>query len=259
MIKCTNCVEGMEELPDDHIDLTVTSPPFDNMRDYNGYEFDYQKVIKQLHRITKPGGIVVWVVADASINGGETLNSFRHALCFQDCGFICHDTMIYKRNAVSAPSKVRYYSCFQYMFVMSKGKPKTINLIADHANKTAGKKARVKKQREEDGSFRIKPHYEEQGRKGRPETSIRWNVWTYDVGSLLMAEDRLWSAHPAVFPLKLAEDHIVSWSNEGDLVFDPMMGSGQTLIAAKKLKRKYLGMDISEEYCQLAEKRLELY
>ena len=126
-------------------------------------------------------------------------------------------------------------------------------------NKTAGKKTKVKKQRKEDGSFKIKPHYEEQGRIGRPEMSIRWNVWTYDVGSLLMAEDRLWVKHPAVFPLKLAEDHIRSWSNEGDLVFDPMVGSGQTLIAAKRLNRQYLGMDVSEEYCQLASERLKLY
>lgn len=241
------------------IDLTVTSPPFDNMRDYNGYEFDYKPIIEELHRVTKKGGVVVWVVADASIDGGETLNSFRQALHFQETGFRCHDTMIYMRNGVSAPSKVRYYHCFQYMFVMSKGKPKTINLIKDHKNKTAGKKTGIKKQREEDGSWREKPHYVGQGKKGRPEYSVRWNVWTYDVGTNVMADDKLWSSHPAIFPLKLAEDHIQSWSKKGDVVLDPMCGSGQTLIAAKKLNRRYIGMDISEEYCQLSRERLKLY
>lgn len=256
-IKCCNCVDGMKQLPENFIDLTVTSPPYDNLRDYKGYEFSYELVLSELYRVMKPGGIVVWVVADATIDGSETGTSFHQALYAMNIGFKLHDTMIYMRNSVTNPSPIRYYSCFQYMFVFSKGKPKTTNLIVDHKNKTAGKKATDKNQRCSDGSWQERSCYK-QG-KVRPDFSVRWNVWTYDVGSLIMADDREWVAHPAVFPLKLAEDHIKSWSNVGDLVFDPMGGSGQTCIAAKKLGRKYMMMDISEEYCQLASKRLETY
>lgn len=256
-IRCTNCVDGMNQLPENTIHLTVTSPPYDNLRDYNGYEFDYKSVLSGLYRVTKPGGVVVWVVADATIDGSETGTSFKQALYAIEAGFKLHDTMIYMRNSVTNPSPIRYYSCFQYMFVFSKGKPKTTNLIADHKNKTAGKKSTDKNQREPDGTWRERSCFKQS--KVRPEFSVRWNVWEYDVGSLVMADDREWVGHPAIFPLKLAEDHIKSWSNEGDLVFDPMGGSGQTCIAAKKLKRQYLMMDISEEYCQLAQRRLDMY
>lgn len=257
-IKHCNCAEGMKELPADFVDLTVTSPPYDNLRTYEGYEFDYKPIAKELYRITKPGGVVVWVVNDGTEKGTESCTSFKQAIYFkEEAGFNLHDTMIYKRNAVKHPDKVRYYNCFQYMFVFSKGLPKTINLIKDHKNLTAGKKATEKWQREKDGTFRERWSFKE--KKARPEYSVRWNIWTYDVGSLIMADDRLWVGHPGIFPIKLAEDHIKSWTNKGDLVFDPMSGSGQTLIAAKRLGRHYIGMDISDNYCTLANKRLELY
>lgn len=256
-IICCNCVEGMAGLKPECVDLTVTSPPFGKLRTYKGYEFDYEKILQGLLRVTKPGGIVVWVVADQTDNGSESGDSFRQALYAKDIGFKLHDTMIYMRNSVTNPSPIRYYSCFQYMFVFSKGKPKTTNLIKDHKNKTAGRKATDKHQREPDGSWRERSCYKQQ--KVRPEYSTRWNVWKYDVGSKCMADDREWVGHPAIFPLKLAEDHIKSWSNLGEVVFDPMSGSGQTVCAAKKLGRNYLGMDISEEYCELIERRLKLY
>ena len=201
--------------------------------------------------------MVVWVVADATHDGGETGTSFRQSLYATSIGFKLWDTMIYLRNSVTNPSKSRYYNCFQYMFVFSKGKPKTINLLKDRKNKTAGKKSNYRKQREADGELHL--HTSFKAGIGRPEYSVRWNVWQYDVGSLIMADDREWVGHPAIFPLKLAEDHIKSWSAEGDLVFDPMGGSGQTCIAAKKLNRKFLMMDISEQYCEMARKRLSIY
>jgi len=256
-IICCNCVDGMSDLPSDLIDLSITSPPYDNLRDYKGYDFNYKDVLDGLYRIVKPGGIVVWVVADATVDGSETGTSFKQALYAIEAGFKLHDTMIYMRNSVTNPSPIRYYSCFQYMFIFSKGKPKTTNLIKDHKNKTAGKKSTDRNQREPDGTWRERSCFKQN--KVRPEFSVRWNVWEYDVGSLLMAEDREWVGHPAIFPLKLAEDHVKSWSNEGDLVFDPMGGSGQTCIAAKKFNRNYLMMDISKEYCDIAKRRLELY
>lgn len=252
---CCNCVDGLSQM-EESVDLTVTSPPFDDLRDYNGYQFDHEPILDELYRITKPGGVVVWVVADASKKGSETGTSFKQALYAKEIGFLLHDTMIYLRNAVTNPSHVRYYQCFQYMFVLSKGRPKTINLLKDRKNKTAGKRASYRKQRGKDG--KLHDHNCFKSMKARPEYSVRWNIWQYDVGSLIMADDREWVGHPAVFPIKLAEDHIQSWSNEGDLVLDPMCGSGQTLIAAKKLGRQYVGMDISEEYCEMSRKRLAL-
>lgn len=256
-ITCCNCVLGLKELPAEVVDLTVTSPPYDNLRTYEGYEFPFEDIATELFRVTKPGGVVVWVVQDQTVDGSETGSSFEQALFFKKVGFKLHDTMIYLRNAVKHPDKIRYYNCFQYMFVFSKGTPKTVHLIKDHRNKTAGKKETSRSQRESDGKFVERWAFKTQTR--RPEYSVRWNVWTYDVGSLIMADDRLWVGHPAIFPLKLAEDHIKSWTNEGDLVLDPMSGSGQTLIAAKKLKRNYLGFDICEDYCKLIEQRLSLY
>lgn len=256
-IRHCNCVDGMKEMEEGSVDLTVTSPPFDDLRSYNGYQFDAEPILTELFRITKPGGVVVWVVADATVNGSETGSSFKQALYAKSVGFNLHDTMIFVRNAVTHPSPIRYYNCFQYMFVFSKGPPQTVHLIKDHKNKTAGKKATERYQREPDGSWRERASFKQS--KVRPEFSARWNVWTYDVGSLIMADDREWVGHPAIFPLKLAEDHVISWTNPGDLVFDPMCGSGQTCIAAKKLSRRFLGMDISEEYCELSRKRLALY
>ncbi len=248
-----NCSELLKKLPENCIDLVVTSPPYDNLRDYEGYEFNFELIAKELARVLKVGGVIVWVVADETFKGSETGTSFKQALHFMSLGLNLHDTMIYKRNAVKMPDKKRYFNCFQYMFVFSKGTPKTINLIKDHKNKTAGKKANKRYQREADGKMKERAPY------CRPQYSVRWNIWTYDVGSLIMAEDRLWVDHPAIFPLKLAEDHILSWSNPGDLVLDPMCGSGQSLIAAKKLERNFLGIEISEKYCELCKKRLELY
>lgn len=250
---CGNCVDVMAGLTPESVDLVVTSPPYDQLRTYEGFEFNFEAVSQELIRVLKPGGVIVWVVADATVNGSESGTSFRQALHFMDLGLNLHDTMIYKRNAVKMPDKTRYFGCFQYMFVFSKGKPKTINLIKDHKNKTSGKKANKRYQREADGKMKERAPY------CRPSHSVRWNIWTYDVGSLIMADDRLWVEHPAIFPLKLAEDHIMSWSNPGDLVLDPMCGSGQTLIAAKKLDRNYLGIDISQKYCDLSNERLKLY
>ena len=256
-ITCCNCVEGMQKLPEESVDFVITSPPYDDLRDYKGYTFDHEDVMSGIFKVLKKGGVLVWVVADATHKGSETGTSFKQALYAKEIGFNIHDTMIYFRNAVTNPSKIRYYNCFQYMFVFSKGRPKTINLIRDKKNKTAGKKAYNRQQREKDGGLHERKNYGNKG-VGRPEYSVRWNIWKYNVGSLIMADDRLWRDHPAVYPLKLAEDHIVSWTNEGDVVMDPMCGSGQSCIAAKKLGRDYIGMDISEDYCKIARKRLDL-
>ena len=237
-IDCGNCVDLMRDLPNECIDLTVTSPPYDNLRKYNGFDFDYISVIKELHRITKQNGVVVWVVGDATINGSETGTSFKEALAFMDTGFKLHDTMIYEKNSSTFPARKnsnRYTQIFEYMIVFSKGIPKA-HLICDKKNKYAGWK---------DFSGKLKNPV--------PDFSPRTNIWKYTTSF----NDK--TSHPAVFPEKLAEDHILTWSEEGDVVFDPFVGSGTTAKMAMLNNRHYIGFDISQEYCEIASERVLKY
>ena len=242
-----NCLDTMERMPNGFIDLTVTSPPYDNLRTYNGYSFDFEAVAKELYRVTKDGGVVVWVVGDATIKGSETGTSFRQALFFKECGFNLHDTMIYEKSGFSNPSTNRCHQVFEYMFVLSKGNPKTFNKIFDRKNKySAGGGASYRKK---DGEI-VKT-----GRaKKRNQQGQRYNIWRYATGGGHMNTDGY--KHPAQFPEKLANDHIISWSNEGDLVYDPFMGSGTTAKMAVLNKRNWIGSEISEEYCKIIERRI---
>ncbi|PXA21098.1 site-specific DNA-methyltransferase [Staphylococcus pseudintermedius] len=256
--KVTNidCVEGMERLPDNSIDLTVTSPPYDNLRDYDGYNFDYKKTIEQLYRVTKLGGMIVWVVGDATIKGSETGSSFKQALEFLNAGFKLHDTMIYKKNTSSFPARrdgKRYTQIFEYMFVFSKGKPQKASLICDKPNKWAGYTNWGRNtQRGKDGVLKQTKNI-----KPVPTHSPRNNIWEYSIGGGVGQKDKLAYKHPATFPLQLASDHILSWSDEKDVVLDTFIGSGTTAIAAIQTNRNFIGFDISEQYCELSRMRIE--
>lgn len=250
-----NCIDVMQQMPDNYIDLTVTSPPYSDFRDYNGYVFDFKLIALELKRITKDGGVVVWVVNDKTKNGSETGDSFRQALYFQDIGFNIHDTMIWNKNSCRYPETNRYYPSFEYMFVFSKGAPKTHNLIKDRQNKYVGAKvARKKTMRTKDGriiensAYRLDPD-----RKIQPY-GVRYNIWNIPVSS--SSKDKLALKHPATFPEQLANDHILTWTNPDDIVLDPMCGSGTTLKMAKINNRNYIGIDISKEYIEIAEQRL---
>jgi len=251
----------LKTIPSDSIDLTVTSPPYDDIRDYKGYNFSdkvLNSIICELFRITKPGGVVVWVVGDSTNDGSESGTSFRQALKFMETGFKLHDTMIYEKNTSSFPAKRngnRYTQIFEYMFVFCKGKIKTANLICDKPNKWAGhtnwgKNTNRLKNGELKETTDIKPV---------PEFSPRNNIWKYNVGKGFNSSDKESHLHPAIFPEQLAEDHILTWSNEGDIILDPFSGSGTTCKMSKKNKRNYIGIDISEEYCKLAEIILQKY
>lgn len=246
-IICGDCLEVMKEMPDGCVDLTVTSPPYDNLRDYGGYKFNFKEIATQLSRVTVSGGVVVWVVGDATINGNETGTSFEQALFFKEL-FNLFDTMIYqKRGGLMTGSILGYSQKFEYMFVFSKGKIKTINLIKDVSVKH--NESRVKRHRKKDGTFDIQ-HWKIGG------VTRRSNVWTYDVGYQKTTKDKIAFKHPAIFPDKLAEDHIKSWSDEKDVVFDPMCGSGTACKMAKVLKRNFIGIEINPDYCKIAEDRL---
>lgn len=245
-----DCLELMKQIPNGIIDLTVTSPPYDNLRTYNGnidqWNFDkFQAIAKELFRVTAEGGVVVWIVGDATIKGSETGTSFRQALWFMDCGFNLHDTMIYQKNGTGAcGSNKCYWQTFEYMFVFSKGKIKTVNRITTETT--------VKQ-----GGSRIKSNGEKK-KENRfidcTKKSVRSNVWLYNVGNS-NNDDR--TGHPAVFPEQLANDHIISWSNEGEIVLDPFMGSGTTGKMAVLNNRRFIGFEIEPGYFDIAKNRIE--
>lgn len=245
-----NCLDVMRGWQDGCVDMTLTSPPYDGLRTYNGYSFPFEEIAKELYRITKDGGVVVWVVSDATVNGSETGTSFRQALFFVECGFNLHDTMIFqKANPVPQIYRKRYTNEFEYMFVFSKGLVATHNAIriqclhaglelknTTYKNYSKGVQTRTKLA------------------KPVKATKIKGNVWSYVVGK--KAVDQEAKGHPAPFPYQMAMDHIMSWTNPGDIVFDPMCGSGTSCVAASDAQRHFIGVDISDEYCELARRRL---
>ena len=246
-----DCLVALTKIEENSIDLTVTSPPYDTLRTYNGNnalwgEPVWKSVIEELYTVTKPGGVVVWVVGDATIKGSETGTSFKQALWAKECGFNLHDTMIYQKNGTGAcGSNYAYWQAFEYMFIWSKGKPNRINRISDIENKHGGKpRAKVanSERGEREGTF-VK------------ENGIRTNIWLYSVG--FASGDDKGINHPAKFPEKLAHDHIISWSNEGDIVLDPFMGSGTTGKMAKHLGRNFIGIELDETYFNIAKKRID--
>ena len=245
-----DCVECMRQIEDNTIDLTVTSPPYDDLRKYNGYSFDFENTAKELYRITKDGGIVVWVVGDKTEKGSESGTSFKQALYFKEIGFNLHDTMIYMSDKPPLTHN-RYEQKFEYMFVFSKGKPKTFNPIMEEC-KYAGsdKKARTFRHT---GDELQETHIKNKVNKEK----IKGNVWYFSTGYNKSTKDIIAFKHPAIFPEQLANDHIISWSNENDIVFDPFMGSGTTAKMAELNNRKWIGCELSEEYCWIIKERLE--
>ena len=246
-----DCLEVMKDIPDGSVDLTVTSPPYDNLRTYNGnieqWSFEkFQAIAKELYRVTKQGGVVVWVVGDATIKGSETGTSFRQALWFKDCGFNLHDTMIYRKINYVPLTHNRYEQEFEYMFVLSKGKPKTFNPIKIPC-KTAGAKT--------SGRTFYQTNNQNIPTAGHKNNTVsvckqKGNVWELSTNAGI-------KGHPAQFPEQLANDHIVSWSNEGDIVLDPFMGSGTTAKMAILNKRNYIGFELDTTYCDIANKRIQ--
>jgi len=241
-----DCLERMKEIADGSVDLTVTSPPYDNLRTYNNSldwgEHVWKPVLQELFRVTKKGGVVVWIVSDATIKGSETGTSFKQALYAKEIGFNLHDTMIYQKAGTGAcGSNLCYLQSFEYMFVFSKNKPLTIRKIADHVNKSFGTKCtadRVNKKGQKRKKERVVP-----------KMSVRSNIWRYSVGQKNVN-------HPAIFPEQLANDHIISWSNEGDTVLDCFMGSGTTGKMALLNNRKFIGIEKDAGYFEIAKQRL---
>lgn len=232
------------------IDLVLTSPPYDDLRTYKGFNFNFERIAQELFRVLKKGGVMVWIVGDSVIKGSESLNSLRQALYFKDIGFNIHDTMIYQKNNFSNPSKTRYHQIFEYMFIVSKASPKTFNPIMDRKNIYAGHTSLgANTTRKKDGTFT------QQKKRIISEYGMRYNIWK---GNTSGQENMCKSIkHPATFPLWLARDHIKTWSNEGEIVLDPFCGSGTTGVACKQLRRQFIGCDIEPSYIALTQERIQ--
>jgi site-specific DNA-methyltransferase (adenine-specific) len=248
-IYCMDNIQGIAKLGPNMVDLTVTSPPYDNLRKYEGFSFDFEHLAKGLYWVTKPGGVVVWVVGDSTIKGSETGTSFKQALYFKDAGFNLHDTMIYAKENPIPLTHNRYEQQFEYMFVFSKGKPKTFIPLKQPC-KTAGSVNNHKSEK----------HYEDahsmRKREGDVEVQAEkylYNIWFLPSGT----GDK--TKHNAPFPEELVRRHVVTWTNPGDLILDPFMGSGTTGKVALLNNRKYVGFDLSKEYCDEAEQRIAKY
>lgn len=242
-----DCLEGMKNLPDNCIDLIVTSPPYDNLRTYNGYCFPFEDIAKEMFRVMKSTGVVVWVVGDKIDKGNKSLTSFKQCLYFQEIGFKVHDVMIYRKKNTPFMRSNAYTNCYEFMFVLAKDKVTTFNPIKTKTVRSgnemlvAGKKA--------DGiNNKVMGHLNEE--------KVLTNIWEYAVGRGGSTNDKIAFKHPAIFPEKLAQDHILSWSNEGDVVLDPFSGSGTTAKMAKMNGRNYIGFEISAEYTEISKQRL---
>lgn len=247
-----NNTEIIKQIPNNSFDLTVTSPPYDNLREYkSGCCFDFETLAKELYRVTKEGGVVVWVVGDATIEGNETLTSFKQALYFKEVGFKCLDTMIYEKNGCGACGSDKcYIQNFEYMFVFTKGNIKTHNLIYDRENKVNGG---IKKVNTNRNLFTVDTSRKYRNVESK-EYGKRFNIWKYNQTD---GHDDFSKKHPAPFPQQLAEDHIISWSNENDIVFDPFMGSGTTAKMAFLNNRKWFGIELNNDYCKIIKDRFE--
>lgn len=241
-----NCLNTMSRMSDNFIDLTVTSPPYDNLRKYKGYSFDFENIAKELYRVTKEGGVVVWVVGDSTINGSESGTSFKQALFFKECGFNLYDTMIYaKKNFIPLTHK-RYEQQFEYMFVFSKGKPKIFNAIFEKSTRPGeSKNYKAAGRNVKEGGYRRRDE-----NVVTKDTKLHTNIFYYATGSGK-------TKHPAPFPEQLAIDHILTWSNENSIIYDPFAGSGTVLKIALINNRQFVGSEISNEYALEINKRIE--
>ena len=249
---CGDCLEAMQNIPDGSVDLTVTSPPYDNLRTYNDklvWNWDiFTGIAEQLFRVTKKGGVVIWVVGDATINGSETGTSFKQALYFKEIGFNLHQTIIYQKTGGQIGSLKAYYKRTEYMFVISKSMVKTFNPICDVKTVKSGKTYKG------GGGMQKNGKIAQTVSLTSSQYGKRTNIWKYDPANASKMLNNINA--PAPFPEKLAHDHIISWSNEGDTVLDPMMGSGTTGKMAKLLNRDFIGIEKKKEYFEIAVNRI---
>ena len=245
-----NALNLLKKLDDCSIDMVITSPPYDSLREYDGivWNFEVFKLIAQeLKRVLKQGGVIVWVVADQTTDGSESGTSFRQALYFKEIGLNIHDTMIFRKKNYIPLTHNRYEQEFEYMFCFSKGKPKTFNPIMIKSKWGGTEKWGDSKILLADNTYKL------QGNTIVNEYKQKGNIFEYFTGCL----EGNPTDHPAIFPKQLVIDQIITWTNKEDLVLDPFMGSGTTAVACRDKERKWIGFEISQRYCEMAQQRLD--
>ena len=250
-----NCLDTMKRIPNEFIDTIITSPPYDKLRDYKTYSFDFEPIAIELYRILKDNGVLCWIVGDSTIKGNKSLTSFKQALFFQSIGFSFNDNIIYEKNTNGFNNKhqKRHLQSYEYIFILSKGTIKTFNPILDRENNlNINKKGKIVYNRKSDGSTKKNILT-----KDRNQFGIRKNIWRYNVGYMSSTKDKCAYKHPAIMPELLAQDLIITYSNENDLIYDPFMGSGTVAKQCKLNNRNYIGSEISKDYCDIIETRLK--
>lgn len=251
-VHCMECVEGMEMLPDDCVDLVVTSPPYDAVRKYNGFAFDLHQTGAQIHRVLKDGGIAAMVIQDQTKDFGKSLTSFRTIIDWCDSfGFKLFECVIYRKNgSEGAWWKHRFRVDHEYIPLFLKGdRPayfdkQPLRVPSKHGGKVMSGSGNRRTDGATNGTVRREIN----------ATKCRGTIWNY-----LMAGDKnpLKRKHPAVFPDAIPSDLIQCFCPPGGIVLDPFIGSGSTAVQALKHERHFIGFDISQEYCDLCNQRLE--
>lgn len=262
-IICGDCVEVLSTFPDEFVDITISSPPYGKIRDYaNGNSYNFLLLAEQLYRVVKEGGLVAWIRNDTVEDGSKTGDTFKQTIEFMNVGFNLYDVLIWEKSGVSYPANGRYTGIHEYIILLSKGKPKVFNPIKDVPKLWEGSWGKLTT-RNQDGSLTYQ-NLENEGKakSGRDDTGKygykqRTTIWKINNGFGFNTKDEIAKEHPAIFPETLCHDIIVSWSNEGDLVLDPFCGSGTTLKMAKILNRNYIGIDISQRYCDISKQRVD--
>lgn len=246
-----DAVVGLRLLPADCIDLTLTSPPYDWIRDYNGTfdpaKFPFVRIAEELYRITAPGGVVLWITRDQQQDCCESGTSAKQMLYFKNIGFNVQTMIV---DSISARHR-RY--CYgmppQFCFVLSKGRPKAFHPIRDKPNTEPG---RIKSWSARNRDGRI--------RKGKPKEIPKYgrrsHIWLYPTGFGLVSDDPLPRNAPAPMVETVAGDLMLSYSNPGDLILDPMAGLGTTGKVAVKLNRQFIGFERVRKYCDVANDRV---
>ena len=263
-IICGDCVDNLKKIDDSSVDLVVTSPPYGKIRNYeSGYSFDFTSLSKELFRVVKDGAVVAWIRNDTVENGSKTGETFKQTLGFMDVGFLLYDVMIWEKSGVSYPAKNRYTQIHEYIILLSKGKVTTLNFIEDVPKLWEGSWGKLRT-RNQDGTLTDR-NLENEGKakSGRDDTGKygykkRTTIWKVNNGHGFNTKDKIARDHPAIFPESLCKDIIITWSDEGSLVLDPMCGSGTTCKMAKLLNRNYIGIDISDSYCEIAKQRIQI-
>lgn len=250
-LSIADAIEHASTLASDSVDLVLFSPPYDGVRDYRGnWTLDLPALGSELLRVVKDGGFAVMVIADGTKNQRKSMTTFRTAVAWEDAGWSLFESVIYSRDGrPGAWWATRFRVDHEHILMFYKGKrprPVTHHDGLRVPSKHAGKKW-TGTQRLTDGTL-VKTSATVAADK------CRGTIWHYATSN--SEGNRTKAKHPATFPDALARDVILALSAPGDVVYDPMMGSGTSVVIAAQEGRRWLGNDFFAEYVEIAQQRL---